>query len=324
MMEVSIITITYNQKEFVNDTIDSCLKQTFDKDKYEIIISDDGSTDGTQEIIQEYANKYKNIVPLLSKENTGIANNANRALAVAKGKYLALLSGDDIMLPKKIETQVEYLKKNDDVIGCSHDMEVFNSETNQKIAKSSELLCSRKIPNKMGIEFFFDHSIALIPSAMMMKRAYVPKNGFNTHLKYANDYLFDIEVFVQGKLGYIDQVHGRYRKHDQQVSNISKKEEDFEESMVVFGIVLARYPQLYKLVTKHKSSMILSNIVHAIKTGKRERALSLSKYLIINGHYIKGFFGFLIIIFLTKKMIEAVYKSKKFTNIKFFWRKYIL
>ena len=63
MMEVSIITITYNQKEFVNDTIDSCLKQTFDKDKYEIIISDDGSTDGTQEIIQEYANKYKNIVP---------------------------------------------------------------------------------------------------------------------------------------------------------------------------------------------------------------------------------------------------------------------
>jgi len=324
MIEVSILIITYNQKDFVRETIESCLNQTFKQSKYEIIISDDGSTDGTQEIIQEYAKKHRNIVPILNKENTGIASNLNRGLEKAKGTYLAFLGGDDIMLPNKLNIQVDYFNNNQDVIGCSHDMEVFDSESNQKIANSSQLLSSKKIPNKMGVEFLFDSALALIPSAMMIKRQYIPEHGFDARLKYANDYLFDIEYFVQGKLGFIHEVYGRYRKHEQQVSSLQKKENDFEEYLIVLGIVLAKYPKLYKIIYKHQASKILSHIIYAIQTDQKDRARFLSRYLILNGDYLKGLFVYMLNMFLNKKIINSIYNSKNIVTIKRIWRKYIV
>jgi len=324
MIDVSILVITYNQKDFVRETIESCLNQTFDSSRYEIIVSDDGSTDGTQEIIQEYADKYANIVPILHEVNTGIASNLNRGLEKAQGTYLAFLGGDDIMLPDKLNVQVDYFKNNQDVIGCSHDMEVFDSKSNQKIANSSQMLSSKKIPDKMGVEFLFDSAIALIPSAMMIKRQYIPEHGFDSRLKYANDYLFDIECFAQGELGFIHEVYGRYRKHEQQVSSLQKKENDFEEYLIVLGIVLAKYPKLYKIIYRHQASKILSHIIYAIQTDQKDRARFLSKYLILNGHYLKGIFGYMLNIFLNKKIIDSIYNSKNIVTIKKIWRKYIV
>jgi glycosyltransferase involved in cell wall biosynthesis len=91
---VSVVIPTYNQKDFVHETIDSVLVQ--DYENIEIIITDDGSKDGTNGIIQEYAAKYPDkIFPVLSERNTGIAANLNRGLAKVSG---------DVILPK-INTQ---------------------------------------------------------------------------------------------------------------------------------------------------------------------------------------------------------------------------
>ena len=129
--KVSVIIPTYNQRDFVRETIDSVLAQTYNN--IEIIVTDDGSIDGTREIIQEYASQYpEKIKPVYSEKNTGIAANINRGLAVRTGEFIAWLGGDDIMLPEKIQKQVDLLIGRPDAVGCCHDAEVFESGYREK------------------------------------------------------------------------------------------------------------------------------------------------------------------------------------------------
>jgi len=123
---VSVVIPTYNQIEFVRETFDSVLAP--DYPWIEIIISDDGSVDGTSEVIKEYEARYsEKIVPVISDKNTGIAANFNRGLNKVRGEYIAWLGGDDLMFPQKIRKQVELLQQRLDAVGCCHDAEVFES-----------------------------------------------------------------------------------------------------------------------------------------------------------------------------------------------------
>ena len=99
---VSVAIITYNQKEYLRECIESILEQ--DYDNIEIVVSDDCSTDGTQEMLKEYDRKYPNkFVLKLSDKNQGITQNSNLAHFACSGKYIAWMGGDDLMLPEKIK-----------------------------------------------------------------------------------------------------------------------------------------------------------------------------------------------------------------------------
>lgn len=92
---VSVIVLAYNHEKYISKALDSILMQDFDL-KYEIIIGDDCSTDGTQQIIRDYAEKYPEyIVPVLRQQNIGARKNSNDLYARAKGKYICCLEGDD-------------------------------------------------------------------------------------------------------------------------------------------------------------------------------------------------------------------------------------
>jgi glycosyltransferase involved in cell wall biosynthesis len=98
---VSVIICTYNQQEFIRDTVQSVITQTYPR--VEIIISDDGSTDATPDILRDTAQRYPGRTKIvLSEINTGIPANINRGLAVRTGELVAWLDGDDLMLPRKI------------------------------------------------------------------------------------------------------------------------------------------------------------------------------------------------------------------------------
>ena len=85
---VSVIVLTYNQKNTVARALDSVLCQQCDF-SYEILIGDDASSDGTQAILSEYANKYDNITLFAREQNVGVTRNAYDTLMQAKGKYIA-------------------------------------------------------------------------------------------------------------------------------------------------------------------------------------------------------------------------------------------
>lgn len=119
---VSVIVLTYNHEKYIRQALDSILMQKVDF-KYEILVGDDCSTDGTSSILLEYQNKYPDIFCIrLRQKNIGATKNLYELLASAQGKYIAYLEGDDYWsISNKLQQQVKFLEKNLEYIACAHE-----------------------------------------------------------------------------------------------------------------------------------------------------------------------------------------------------------
>ncbi|MGB7444381.1 MAG: glycosyltransferase family A protein [Coleofasciculaceae cyanobacterium] len=113
---VSIGLPVYNGEQFLREALDSILTQTFTD--FELIISDNSSTDGTEEICREYAAKDQRIRYYRNEQNLGAAGNYNRAFELAKGEYFKWAACDDICQPAFIETCVKVLDYQPEVVLC--------------------------------------------------------------------------------------------------------------------------------------------------------------------------------------------------------------
>lgn len=105
---VSVILNNYNYADYLGEAIESVLKQTYSD--YEILLVDDGSTDRSREIIEQYAGEHDKIIPIF-KENGGQTSAFNEAFKRASGDIIALLDSDDYWYPEKLEKIVEKHKK---------------------------------------------------------------------------------------------------------------------------------------------------------------------------------------------------------------------
>jgi glycosyltransferase involved in cell wall biosynthesis len=112
---VSVLSITYNHAPYIAQAIESFLAQetTF---PLEIVIGEDCSTDGTTEIVLNYAKRYPNLIRVITSEtNVGVIPNFLRTLEVCRGKYIAICEGDDYWhYPQKLQMQVDFLEANPD------------------------------------------------------------------------------------------------------------------------------------------------------------------------------------------------------------------
>ena len=113
-MLVSIVVITYNQSKIVRETLDSIYLQTYSP--LELIVSDDCSGDNTISVVQEWVEDHRErfvrVEIVESKINTGVTANCNRGIAAAKGEFLQLIAGDDILMPEAIMEKVNYAEQN--------------------------------------------------------------------------------------------------------------------------------------------------------------------------------------------------------------------
>ncbi len=263
---VSVLIITYNQAHFIRETIASVQAQTYPD--VEIIVADDGSTDGSQTIIRELAALDPRIIPAMARHNRGIAANLNQGWRRCTGEFVAYLGGDDLMLPTKLERQVQFLRDNPDHVACVHDMEVFDSATNERLYLHSD----RYGMHSGGVELELapDWTLGLLgkqpkslPSAQMVRASAMPSHGFDERLVFANDWLHGIEVLRQGDRGYIREVLGRYRRHATQVSQqVELGTEGFEEFLLVLAIVAARYPELAPRVKQTRDWLLFQRVLY--------------------------------------------------------------
>jgi glycosyltransferase involved in cell wall biosynthesis len=110
---VSVVMPTYNGERFLRPAIESILNQTFSD--FELIVVDDASTDSTPQILAELRDKDCRLIVITNDRNLGIAGGTNRALAAARGQYVALQDHDDISLPHRFQTQVDFLDSHPDI-----------------------------------------------------------------------------------------------------------------------------------------------------------------------------------------------------------------
>lgn len=207
---VSVGIVTYNQKALLREAIDSVLAQ--DYPAFDIVVADDGSRDGTHEMLRDYAARCPGRFTLcLAKTNQGITANCNRVLEAATGKYIAWLGGDDIMLPGKLARQVAVLEADPTVSMCVHSMDVFRSSDGQTIRIQSPAPFGRL---RYGAEDIVRSMNCIIGSSVMMRRSMCPAHGHDFRIPQVSDFLFWVEVAVQGPVVALDEVLGRYRRHD--------------------------------------------------------------------------------------------------------------
>lgn len=111
-MLISVIIPVYNAEKSIEKALDSIKNQTW-KGQFEILSVNDGSTDKSREIIENYQLKNPEMnIKLINQENGGVSKARNAALQIASGEYIALLDADDEWLPRKTEVQLEYLQSN--------------------------------------------------------------------------------------------------------------------------------------------------------------------------------------------------------------------
>ena len=123
---VSVILLTYNRADMLPRAIDSILAQTYKN--WELIIINDGSTDGTSKVMNEYALKDKRIKTFENDGNKKIVYSRNRGLSEAKGKYIAWVDDDDIAEPNKLERQVAFMEKHKDITISGTDISLINGK----------------------------------------------------------------------------------------------------------------------------------------------------------------------------------------------------
>lgn len=173
---VSVIIPTYNRGWIIKEAIDSILAQNY-KD-FELIVVDDGSTDNTSEVLAPYENDIK----VLFQENKGVSAARNRGITEASGQFIAFLDSDDLWLPKKLSTQVEFFNQMPDALICQ----------TEEVWVRNGIRVNPKKRHKKPSGMIFEPSLELClisPSAVMVRRSLFDRvGGFDETLPACEDY----------------------------------------------------------------------------------------------------------------------------------------
>jgi len=207
-MLVSIIIPTHNRKHIVEQAIQSALTQSF-KD-FEVIVVDDGSTDGTK----EYLESLHLPITVISKENGGVASARNEGIKNAQSIYVAFLDSDDSWLPDKLKAQVEYLESHPDIplVYTDEYIEV-NGEVLPK-TRFQRADVGDEVKNNFLLSGFIQRT-PIHTSAVMLKKSVLDEVGyFNETLKIHEDSELWNRISMKYKFGYIDIPLATFRYKD--------------------------------------------------------------------------------------------------------------
>ena len=114
MKKISVIIPVYNTEKYLKRCLDSVIAQEY-KD-LELVIINDGSTDNSEQLINEYKTKYPELISYYNKENTGVADTRNFGIKKAKGEYIMFLDSDDYIDTALLKNLEDYINKNIDLI----------------------------------------------------------------------------------------------------------------------------------------------------------------------------------------------------------------
>ncbi|WP_294267855.1 glycosyltransferase family 2 protein [uncultured Chryseobacterium sp.] len=195
---ISVIIPLYNAEKTILSALDSIKAQTVDKKEFEIIIVNDGSTDGSKEVVELFIRENPDLnIKFLEQSNTGVSKARNSGLRIASGQYIALLDSDDEWLPEKTEKQLALL-------------------TDKNI--SVDFIATRRNNNKILLPYRVKNNIAEItfkklllrneaqPSTVIFKRKVLENTGFfNEDQRYAEDLNYWMKISRNNKMYILNE-----------------------------------------------------------------------------------------------------------------------
>ena len=207
MAFLSIIIPTFNRCELLYRALNSVFKQTYSD--YEVIVIDDGSTDGTAEMLQKSFTQVRYVF----QSNKGVSAARNKGLALAQGRWIAFLDSDDEWLPQKLEKQISLLKAKSDYKIC-HTEEIW--------VRNGIRVNQMKKHRKTG-GWIFPHCLplcAMSPSSILIHRSVFDSIGnFDTSLPACEDYDLWLRITAKYPVLYMEEPQiKKYGGHDDQLS----------------------------------------------------------------------------------------------------------
>jgi len=266
--KVSVHVVTYQQVALLSETLDGLVNQNFDD--LQIVVSDDGSTDGTAELARTYASTYPGrVVALTDGPNLGISGNSNRCLRACTGEFVAFVAGDDIALPGKVAAQVAWLEADPRRVFCYHDMEHFDSDTGRRICLHSEITRQRA---GAGPKTFLTQGYCSATSSIMVRRSAIPERGFDERLRVYSDWKFAVDCLIGGGIfGPVPGVLGRYRRHAKNATRLWP-ELQWQEKHLGLAAIEADHPELAELCARARAYAYLQRGVAHLQRGDAHEA----------------------------------------------------
>jgi len=211
-MKVSIIMPVYNREKYLAEAINSVLEQTYND--IELIIIDDGSSDASLDIANDYANKHPNKVRVLSQKNAGASAARNNGIDNAKGDLVAFLDSDDFYEKTKIQEQVALYHKHPDASFIYCDYYIVNNRNEiTKHVESNESMTGN-IYNKLWLA-----SSEIWGGTMMVSKVkMIEAGGFNIDLAGSENVDLRLKLSLLGPVYYVAKPLCRYRRHDSNIT----------------------------------------------------------------------------------------------------------
>lgn len=261
MIRVSVITPSYNQAAYLEQTIRSVLEQDYPQIEYFVI--DGGSTDGSVEIIQKYAKRFAYWV---SEKDRGQADAINKGFVRATGDVVAWLNSDDYYLPGVVRAAVKVFEEHPDaalvygnMLAVDENGKTFNTFTYRQL-KLDDLLCFQIIGQ---------------PAVFMRRAALQKTDGLNLNFHFLLDHLLWIQIAKHGQLLYVNQTWSAARYHAE-AKNRARAAEFGREAFRILDVAVqdeALAPVLSNVMRRARASAYRVDARYLLDGGLPARAL---------------------------------------------------
>ncbi len=201
----------YNAAPYLNDSINSVLCQTFGD--FEFLIVDDGSSDGTQDLLMQWDDPRIRV--LKNESNRGLIYSLNRGVLESKGIFIARMDADDFSLPDRLQQQIEFMQQHPDVAVCGMQMEDMGGRV--KLSKVPE------DPDEIKAALLF--SCVISHPTVMLRKSVIHQHElvYDPAFPHAEDYALWVKLGKSYSFANLKSVGVRYRLHDNQVSRVYEK-----------------------------------------------------------------------------------------------------
>lgn len=234
MLKVSIVTVSFNQAEFLERTIISVIEQNYPNLEY--IVVDPGSTDESRSIIDRYRSRLARVI---YEQDRGAADGLNKGFAASTGEILGFLNSDDVLYPDAIANAVGFLESH-------HDMDVVSGHA--KIIDPKDTVLRLVYSDRMSVKKYVYRSAVIIqPSTFFRRSAYLRAGGFNIQNRSSWDGELFLEMARKGsRFSVCDNIWSGYRLHRSSITASKKMEESAQaHRRANFRKVIGRDPKTY-------------------------------------------------------------------------------